>query len=603
MCGIVGYVGTRNAVDVLTVGLSHLEYRGYDSVGLAIQEGKKLITYKEKGKIKNLEKQLEAAREEEPSCGIGHTRWATHGRASKNNAHPHGTENVVLVHNGIIENYLEIKEELLALGYSFESETDSEVAAKYLDYLTKQSISNQKAIELLCDRIHGSYAFAIMFLNEHDVLYGVRHGSPLCLGIGKEEMFLGSDMSPILSYTNEYILLDDREIVRLESDSFVVYRSDGIEVKDKVIHFANWNQESSDRQLFEHFMLKEIHEQPDVLDRTLRTYTQADDEGSLNVSLPIPCDFFTNIKTIHIIACGTALYAGLCAKYWIEAETDYRVMIHTASEFRYNPLKLNDADCAWFISQSGETADSLACLRMVSEQGIKTLGIVNSQGSSIAREVDICVYTCAGFEKSVASTKAYTAQLALLYLITLVLQDTSHPHQALVKFQECVTAQQALLEQTDAIETLARKFMDVSAVFFLGRGLDYATSVEASLKLKEVSYVMSDAYPAGELKHGTLALIDPDVLSIFTLTQMNTKEKTLSNVQEVQARAGKVLIISSDVDLSSTYDEVLTIPKVDDALMPFISVIAHQLFAYYSANIRDCDIDCPRNLAKSVTVE
>lgn len=603
MCGIVGYVGTRNAVDVLTVGLSHLEYRGYDSVGLAIQEGKKLITYKEKGKIKNLEKQLEAAREGEPSCGIGHTRWATHGRASKNNAHPHGTENVMLVHNGIIENYLEIKEELLALGYSFESETDSEVAAKYLDYLTKQSISNQKAIELLCDRIHGSYAFAIMFSNEHDVLYGIRYGSPLCLGIGKDEMFLGSDMSPILSYTNEYILLDDREIVRLESDSFVVYRSDGIEVKDKVIHFANWNQESSDRQLFEHFMLKEIHEQPDVLDRTLRTYTQADDEGSLNVSLPIPCDFFTNIKTIHIIACGTALYAGLCAKYWIEAETNYRVMVHTASEFRYYPLKLDDDDCAWFISQSGETADSLACLRMVSEQGIKTLGIVNTQGSSIAREVDVCVYTCAGFEKSVASTKAYTAQLALLYLITLVLQDTSHPHQALVKFQECVTAQQALLEQTDAIETLARKFMDVSAVFFLGRGLDYATSVEASLKLKEVSYVMSDAYPAGELKHGTLALIDPDVLSVFTLTQMNTKEKTLSNVQEVQARAGKVLIISSDAALSNAYDEVLLIPKVDDALMPFISVIAHQLFAYYSANIRDCDIDCPRNLAKSVTVE
>ncbi|MBK2404216.1 glutamine--fructose-6-phosphate transaminase (isomerizing) [Erysipelothrix rhusiopathiae] len=603
MCGIVGYVGTRNAVDVLSVGLSHLEYRGYDSVGLAIQERKKIKTYKEKGKIKNLEMQLEAARKGEPSCGIGHTRWATHGRASKNNAHPHGTENVVLVHNGIIENYLELKEELLALGYSFVSETDSEVAAKYLDYLIKQSISNQKAIELLCDRIRGSYAFAIMFLNEQDVLYGVRHGSPLCLGIGKDEMFLGSDMSPILSYTNEYILLDDREIVRVESDSFVVYRSDGIEVKDKVIHFANWNQESSDRQLFEHFMLKEIHEQPDVLDRTLRTYTQADDEGSLNVSLPIPCDFFTNIKTIHIIACGTALYAGLCAKYWIEAETDYRVMIHTASEFRYYPLKLGEADCAWFISQSGETADSLACLRMVSEQGIKTLGIVNTQGSSIAREVDVCIYTCAGFEKSVASTKAYTAQIALLYLITLLLQESKHPHQALVMLQQCIRAQQDLLEQKDDIQALARKYLGISSVFFLGRGLDFATSVEASLKLKEVSYVMSDAYPAGELKHGTLALIDPKVLSIVTLTQMDTKEKTLSNLQEVQARSGQLLLMTSDPMLSSFCDDVFVVPKVDDKTMPFISIIAHQLFAYYSAKIRDCDIDCPRNLAKSVTVE
>lgn len=603
MCGIVGYVGMRNAVDVLTVGLSHLEYRGYDSVGLAVHEKHQLKVFKEQGKIKNLKPLLKTVQERNPGCGIGHTRWATHGSASRKNAHPHGTEQVVLVHNGIIENYVELKDELLREGYRFTSETDSEVAAKYLDYLKTQASSNRLAIQMLCDRIVGSYAFAILFADEPNVIYGVRHGSPLCIGIGKHEMFLASDMSPILSYTNEYVLLENKEIVCIEANNFEVFGPQSNELVNKTIHFANWHQEQSDLEAFDHFMLKEIYEQPDVVKRTLRTYTQTDEFGTKNITLPIPCDFFKGIRTIHIIGCGTALYAGMCAKQWIETHTRYRVTTHIASEFRYHPLTLTDEDCVLFISQSGETADSLACLRMLAAESVKTMGIVNTQGSSIAREVDVCLYTCAGFEKAVASTKAYMGQITLLYLVSLMLQEGTHPHQALVSLMECVEAQHEVLQSQDVIEALAKNYDDISSVFFLGRGLDYTTSIEASLKLKEVAYIISDAYPAGELKHGTLALIDPKVLSVITLTQSKTKDKTISNLQEIQARSGQILLITNDKELQSLVEHVVLIPSVSEDLMPLVSIIVHQLFAYYSAKQRGCDIDCPRNLAKSVTVE
>lgn len=608
MCGIVGYIGNRRACDVLISGLSKLEYRGYDSVGISLFKDNRIVTEKTQGRIADMVKKVDFEIYKDIHVGIGHTRWATHGEPSDINSHPHGSARVSLVHNGIIENYAMIKERMNRKGYSFESETDTEVVAKLLDYYYVQKEDPFKAILKVLEKIRGSYALGMMFNDHPDTLYAIRHDSPLLIGLGEDENFIASDMTALLKYTKNYMLLEHDEIAIIKRDCVVVLNKDG-EVIEKMISVADWDEQTAEKEGFPHFMLKEIHEQPKAFLKTLNPRLK---EGLFDFSEEkIPNTFFNNVAKIHIIACGTAMHAGMLGKYYFEKFARINVDVDVASEFRYRDPLLNPNDLVLIISQSGETADSLAALRLAKQRGIKTMAIVNVVGSSIAREADIVLMTHAGLEIAVASTKAYFVQSALLAALSLyaaqfketltMVELKSHVNTLL----DVSNHIQPMIDKNDEVQHHASLFMNARSLFFIGRGVDYHVALESSLKLKEISYVHSEAYPAGELKHGTISLITDDVPVIAIATQDNVVEKTISNIKEVKARKAKVLVIKKEsTPLSSdVYDEVLNLPNLEDWVMPFVAIIITQLFAYYTAVLRGCDVDKPRNLAKSVTVE
>lgn len=608
MCGIVGYIGNRRACDVLISGLSKLEYRGYDSVGISLFKDNRIVTEKTQGRIADMVKKVDFEIYKDIHVGIGHTRWATHGEPSDINSHPHGSARVSLVHNGIIENYAMIKERMNRKGYSFESETDTEVVAKLLDYYYVQKEDPFKAILKVLEKIRGSYALGMMFNDHPDTLYAIRHDSPLLIGLGEDENFIASDMTALLKYTKNYMLLEHDEIAIIKRDCVVVLNKDG-EVIEKMISVADWDEQTAEKEGFPHFMLKEIHEQPKAFLKTLNPRLK---EGLFDFSEEkIPNTFFNNMAKIHIIACGTAMHAGMLGKYYFEKFARINVDVDVASEFRYRDPLLNPNDLVLIISQSGETADSLAALRLAKQRGIKTMAIVNVVGSSIAREADIVLMTHAGLEIAVASTKAYFVQSALLAALSLyaaqfketltMVELKSHVNTLL----DVSNHIQPMIDKNDEVQHHASLFMNARSLFFIGRGVDYHVALESSLKLKEISYVHSEAYPAGELKHGTISLITDDVPVIAIATQDNVVEKTISNIKEVKARKAKVLVIKKEsTPLSSdVYDEVLNLPNLEDWVMPFVAIIITQLFAYYTAVLRGCDVDKPRNLAKSVTVE
>ena len=606
MCGIVGYVGKQQASGILIDGLKKLEYRGYDSAGIAIHHAGDFVTVKTKGRLKDLEEKINQVGTPVGTCGIGHTRWATHGEPSDINSHPHGNARVTIVHNGIIENYMELKTKLLRKGYDFLSQTDTEVVAKLLDYYYKGD--PMEAIKKLIMAVKGSYALGIMFRDIPGKIFALRKDSPLIVGIGQGENFIASDVPAVLKHTREYQLLDENQIAVLEKDHVTVYTTDGETVEQETLT-ADWDVEAAEKDGYPHFMLKEIFEQTKALNDTISPRLK---DGITDFSNEkIPDSLFENTEKIHIVACGTAMHAGMIGKNIIEALARVNVDVQIASEFRYCDPIFHENDLMMVISQSGETADTLAALRLAKQKGITTLAVVNVVGSSIAREADYVIYTWAGPEIAVASTKAYTVQIGVMYLLAekfalakgkIDLSEAKKMGETLLTIP---SQMQKILDKTDDCKYYASRFQNANDMFFIGRGLDYAISLEGSLKLKEISYMHSEAYAAGELKHGTISLMDKDVPVIAVATQSGIYEKTVSNIKEVVTRGAKVLLIVKEglpVDMSvARY--VLSIPNAEDIYMPLLSVIPLQLFAYYTAVLRGCDVDQPRNLAKSVTVE
>ncbi|WP_077534601.1 glutamine--fructose-6-phosphate transaminase (isomerizing) [Massiliimalia massiliensis] len=606
MCGIVGYIGKRNASEVLIDGLRKLEYRGYDSAGIAVFEEEGIKVVKAKGRLDDLEEKMNLVGKPKGSCGIGHTRWATHGEPSDVNSHPHGNSRITLVHNGIIENYLELKERLAAKNYLFESQTDTEVVAKLLDYYYDGNPF--ETVRKVIENVKGSYAFGIMFADFPNQIFAVRKDSPMIVGLGEGENFIASDVPAILKYTKDYYLIDEDEIVVLEEGGTKIYNLDH-ELIEKQRHTATWDIEAAEKGGYPHFMLKEIFEQPDALRKTVQPRIK-DGLPDLQVD-SFTDDLIRKIGKIHIVACGTASYAGMIGKCAIEKLARIPAEVCIASEFRYGDPILKENDLVIVISQSGETADTLAALRLAKKKGIHTMAIVNVVGSSIAREADSIIYTWAGPEIAVASTKAYTVQMSVMYLIALKMalalgtlseEEVKGYCGTILSLPE---KQQQILDQSDTCKYFASRFQNAEHLFYIGRGIDYALSMEGSLKLKEISYIHSEAYAAGELKHGTISLITDNVPVIAVATQENIYEKTISNIKEVTTRGAKVLLVVNDrfevnEDIANY---VLRVPTTDDILIPLLAVIPLQLFAYYTAVLRGCDVDKPRNLAKSVTVE
>ena len=607
MCGIVGYIGSKNSTDVLVDGLRKLEYRGYDSAGIAVFEDGRIKIEKSKGRLDDLENKMGLYNRPNGHCGIGHTRWATHGEPSDVNSHPHGNERISIVHNGIIENYLQIKEKLESKGYVFESETDTESIAKLLDYYYHGDPI--EAIRRVLGTIEGSYALGILFRDFPDRIFAVRKESPLIVGVGKDENFIASDVPAIIKYTKDYYLLEENEIALLTEQEVKILDIDGEPIQ-KELHTANWDIEAAEKGGYPHFMIKEIHEQPTAIKNTVSPRIQ---NGLPNLGLEnLTDERLASFDRIHIVACGTAMHAGMVGKYVIERLARVPVEVEVASEFRYRDPILGKNDLAVIISQSGETADTLAALRLAKERGVHTLAVVNVVGSSIAREADSVCYTWAGPEIAVASTKAYSVQLSVMYLLAFQLalvRQTVEPAQIQTLCSQLldIPAQLETLlhEVEDECQYYASKFQNAKDLFFIGRGVDYALSLEGSLKLKEISYIHSEAYAAGELKHGTISLITDDIPVIALATQKALYEKTISNIKEVKARGAKVLLVCrEDANLAGELSEYLIkIPLIPDILMPMLSIAPLQLFAYYTSVLRGCDVDKPRNLAKSVTVE
>lgn len=601
MCGIVGYIGDKNSTDVLLEGLSRLEYRGYDSAGIAVFEKTGVRIVKTKGRLAALRGKLDREGAPVGSCGIGHTRWATHGEPSDVNAHPHRGNRVTVVHNGIIENYMRLKEALGAKGYRFLSDTDTEVAANLID--SCYDGDPLKAITEALARIRGSYALGILFADHPDTIYAVRKDSPLIVGAGKGENFIASDIPAILKYTREYYLLEENEIAQLTRDHVEFYNIEGERIEKEKLT-ATWDVAAAEKGGFEHFMLKEIFDQPKAIRDTVSPRLQG--------GLPdLGIGTLSAVGRVHIVACGTAMHAGVVGKYAIEQLARIPVDVDIASEFRYRDPIFRKGDLVVIISQSGETADTIAALRLAKSQGVRTLAVVNVVGSSIAREADDVVYTWAGPEIAVASTKAYSVQLAVMYLLGVRLGlDTGALEESrareicaeISKLPEKVTE---LLTRKELCQHLASLYQTAHHFFFIGRGMDNAVSMEGSLKLKEISYIHSEAYAAGELKHGTISLIVPGMPVMAVATQEKLFEKTISNIKEVKARGANVMLIcrESENDMAHLADHVLALPDAPDLLMPSLAVIPLQLFAYYMAVLRGCDVDKPRNLAKSVTVE
>ena len=609
MCGIVGYVGSKDCSDVLVSALTKLEYRGYDSAGIAVFGKNGIKTVKTKGKLKNLVDKMAEEGKPEGHVGIGHTRWATHGEPSDVNSHPHSGARVTIVHNGIIENYIELKEFLVSKGRTFLSDTDTEVVAQLLDY--KYNGKPLETIDSVMAELKGSFALGIMFKDFPDRIFAVRRESPLIVGVAEGECFIASDVPAILKYTKNYYLLDHDEIATLTADgvSFVDEHLDPIEKELKV---ADWDMEAAEKGGYPHFMIKEINEQPQAIRTTVAPRIR--DGLPCLEECGITLEKLKEFKSVSVVACGTAMHAGLVGKYIIESIARVPVNVDIASEFRYRNPIVGKGDLVIIISQSGETADSLAAMRLAKQKGATTLAIVNAKGSSIAREADMLIYTLAGPEISVASTKAYITQLSVMYLFAFELALAKET----VSEAECKRLVAALLKMPDAvkyvIETteeqckyVATKLITTDSLLYIGRGLDYALSMEGSLKLKEVSYIHSESYAAGELKHGTISLIEDGMPVISVATQSDLIAKTISNIVEVKSRGAMNILVCSEACARTLEDGiadyVIKVPQTDELLMPISAVIPLQILAYYTAVNKGNDPDKPRNLAKSVTVE
>ena len=612
MCGIVGFTGMKQAAPILLDGLSKLEYRGYDSAGIAVRDGDKSVDIvKAKGRLKILVEKTNDGKAVEGSCGIGHTRWATHGEPSENNAHPHKSDdgNIVAVHNGIIENYQELKEKLVRKGYAFYSDTDTEVAVKLVDYYYKKYEGTPvDAINHAMVRIRGSYALAVMFNEYPGEIYVARKDSPMILGIEAGESYIASDVPAILKYTRNVYYIGNMEMARVRKGEITFYNLDGDEI-EKELKTIDWNAEAAEKAGYEHFMMKEIHEQPKVVGDTINSIVKENFIDLSNVGLSE--EDIKEISQIYIVACGSAYHVGIAAKYVMEDLTGLMVDVDFASEFRYRNPKLSQDTLVVIISQSGETADSLAALRLTKEMGVKTLAIVNVVGSSIAREADHVMYTLAGPEIAVATTKAYSTQLICMYILSMYAAqvrgeiEESTLNSMLKEIVLLPEKVASILADKERIQWFANKFASAHDVFFIGRGLDYAICQEGSLKMKEVSYVHSEAYAAGELKHGTISLIEDGTLVIGVLTQSHLCEKTLSNMQEVKSRGAYLMGVAENGSyyLEDMVDFVVYVPKTDPHFTTTLAIIPLQLMGYYVSVARGLDVDKPRNLAKSVTVE
>ncbi len=606
MCGIVGYVGKRNAQDVLLDGLEKLEYRGYDSAGVALALEGGIRVVKSKGRLAELRKRLAVEALARSGCGIGHTRWATHGEPSDVNSHPHSTPRVSIVHNGIIENYGVLKERLMAKGYTFESETDTEVLVKLIDSCYEGE--PLKALRAALAMVRGSYALAVLFRDFPDTLFAVKRESPLIVGWGEEENFIASDIPALLKYTRRYSVLEEGDMAVGNADGIRFYNEFAEPVEREVLT-ANWDQEAAEKGGYPHFMLKEINEQPAAITATVSPRVE---NGLPDLRVPeLTDERLRRIGTVHLVGCGTAMHAGMVGKAAIEALARVPAQVEIASEFRYRNPILRPEDLVIIISQSGETSDTLAALKLAKSRGVPVLAIVNVVGSSIARAADYVMYTYAGPEIAVASTKAYMVQMCVLYLFALRLayargmQTDAEIRRLTAELLRAGEVIKPRLADCEQIKYLASRFVNTQSCFFIGRGFDYSLSLEGSLKLKEISYVHSDAYAAGELKHGTISLVTDGVPVIALATQKQVYEKTISNAKETKSRGAKVLLFTTRdaVVPDGVADYVVRLDDYDDLLMPLQLIVPLQLFAYYMAVLRGCDVDKPRNLAKSVTVE
>ena len=610
MCGIVGYIGKRQAADLLVEGLSKLEYRGYDSAGVAIIEDKKISVRKLKGRLANLENDLNA-NAIHGHIGIGHTRWATHGEPSDVNSHPHsnGNATISVVHNGIIENYMKLREWLTDKGYQFLSETDTEVIPNLVDYYYRDGRNLFDAVVKATAKLEGSFAIGVIANNEPDKIIAVRKDSPLIVGLGENESFIASDIPAVLNHTRDVYLLEDKEFVILTKDGVELRTEDGEKIEKEVYH-VTWNVDAAEKGGYEDFMLKEIHEQPKAVRDTLAGKIVLGKEITLD-NVKFTKEELENFDKVYIVACGTAYHAGVVGKTVIEKLAKIPVEIDVASEFRYRDPLITDRTLIIVVSQSGETADTLAVLRDGQRQGARVLAITNVVGSSVSREADDVIYTLAGPEIAVASTKAYVTQLAAFYILGLYfgrLKETITEEYAEEIKAEMLTIPEKIeraLEMKEELQKYADKHYNHRDIYFLGRGLDYAVAMEGSLKLKEISYIHCDAYAGGELKHGPIALIDKGTAVITLLTQEALKDKMISNVREVSTRGGNIFAVVNEGDETSkeVVDSLVYIPKTIDLLTPMISVVPLQLISYYVAKQKGCDVDKPRNLAKSVTVE
>ena len=606
MCGIVGYVGKRSAQDVLLDGLEKLEYRGYDSAGVALALDGGIRVVKSKGRLTQLRQKLAAQALAQSFCGIGHTRWATHGEPSDVNSHPHSTPRVSIVHNGIIENYGILKERLIAKGYTFESETDTEVLVKLID--SCYTGDPLRALQEALAKVQGSYALAVLFRDRPDTIFAVKRESPLIVGWGEGENFVASDIPALLKYTRRYSVLEEGDMAVCTAEGIRFYNEFAEPVQRPVLT-ADWDMEAAEKGGYPHFMLKEINEQPTAITATVSPRVE---DGMPDLRIPqLTDEVLRGIGTVHLVGCGTAMHAGMVGKSAIETLARVPAEVDIASEFRYRDPILNPNDLVIIISQSGETSDTLAALKLAKSRGVPVLAIVNVVGSSIARAADYVLYTYAGPEIAVASTKAYMVQLCVLYLFALRLAyargrlsaaETRRYTAQLLRAPEIIKARLADCEQ---IKYLASRYMNTQSCFFIGRGFDYSLSLEGSLKLKEISYVHSDAYAAGELKHGTISLITDGVPVIALATQKQVYEKTISNAKETRSRGARVLLFTTKdaVVPEGVADAVIRLDEYEDILMPLQLIVPLQLFAYYMAVLRGCDVDKPRNLAKSVTVE
>lgn len=612
MCGIVGYVGSRQAAPILLNGLERLEYRGYDSAGLAVRDGDKDVEIvKAKGRLRILAEKTNDGSALIGTCGIGHTRWATHGEPSENNAHPHCSDdyNVVGVHNGIIENYQELKDKLLRKGYQFHSSTDTEVAIKLVDYYYKKyKVGPIDALAKAMVRIRGSYALAVMFHDYPEEIYVARKDSPMIIGVEDGESYLASDVPAILKYTRNVYYIGNLEIGRLQKGNVTFYNLDGDEIQKEVTEIE-WDAEAAEKAGFEHFMMKEIHEQPKAVEDTLHSVIK-DDQIDLS-DIGLTEEMIQGISQIYIVACGSAYHVGMVAQYVIEDMARIPVRVELSSEFRYRRPILDPNGLVIIISQSGETADSLAALREAKDLGIKTLAIVNVVGSSIAREADLVFYTLAGPEIAVATTKAYSTQLVAGYILGIQFAKvrgtiTEEEYANLItEIQTLPEKMQKILEDKERLQWFASKQAAARDIFFIGRGIDYAISMEGSLKMKEISYIHSEAYAAGELKHGTISLLEDGTLVIGVLTQPRLYEKTLSNLVECKSRGAYLMGLTTygNYNIEDTADFVTYIPRTDPHFTASLAVIPLQLMGYYVSVAKGLDVDKPRNLAKSVTVE
>ena len=611
MCGIVGYVGQEKAAPILLEGLAKLEYRGYDSAGLAVRDGSAPVRIvKAKGRIEVLRQKTDNGQSMHGTTGIGHTRWATHGEPSELNSHPHASDdgNVVAVHNGIIENYQELKEKLIRNGYAFHTQTDTEVVFKLIDYYYKKyQMGPIDALAKTMVRVRGSYALAVLFKDYPGEIWAARKDSPMIIGVGADASYIASDVPAILSYTREVYYIGNLEMACIDQNGARFFNLDGDQIeKEKTT--ISWDAEAAEKGGFQHFMMKEIHEQPRAVADTLHSVVH---DGTIQLVPEISEELIRSTDQVYIVACGSAYHVGMAIQYVMEDMTGLPVRVELASEFRYRPIRLSKNGLVILISQSGETADSLAALRETKERGVKTLAIVNTVGSSIAREADAVFYTLAGPEIAVATTKAYSAQLIAGYLLSIQfakmrgeIDETAY--KAYIDELETLPDKiRRILEDKERLQWFASKFAAAHDIFFIGRGIDYAIAMEGSLKCKEISYIHSEAYAAGELKHGTISLVENGTLVIGTLTQSGLHEKTLSNMVECKARGAYLagLTTNGHYEIEDTVDFAVYVPRTDEHFTTSLAVVPLQLIGYYISVARGLDVDKPRNLAKSVTVE